>query len=165
MAQAKSIFSFLKDYNELSNPVITELVNQKWSLNISDLPQIKEIKSVFSGEDVDGLSILEVIKPVLEPCPPPESFLLEWLEKDWRKLSIDKVLNKEMIPREILDEEGNKSYKDEHFDASDKRVDTYEKWINQRVQWREVELPKEQGLTLTKSLVLSIASSESVVSY
>lgn len=144
MAQVTSIFSFLKEYNELSNPVISELVNQKWSLNISDLPQIKEIKSVFSGEDIDSLSILEVIKPVLEPCPPPENFLIEWLERDWRKLSVDKVPNKEMIPREISDEEGNKSYQDERFDASDKRVKAYEKWINQREQWREVSYPRSK---------------------
>ncbi len=152
MAQVISIFNFLKEYNELSNPVITELANQKWSLNISDLPRIKEIKSMFSGEDVDNLAILEVTKPILEPCPPPEDFLLEWLEKDWRKLSVEQVSRKEMIIREILDEEGNKSYDEEHFNASDERVEAYEKWILQREQWRETEVPKEQGLALYNNL-------------
>ena len=152
MAQVTSVFSFLKEFNELSNPVITELVNQKWSLNISELPRIKEIKSVFSSEDVDSLSVLEVIKPVLTPCPPPEDYLVEWLEKDWRRLSIAKVLHKEVIPRENLDQEGNKSYKEERFDASHERVKAYEKWIIQREQWREAEVPKDQGLTLYNNL-------------
>lgn len=152
MAQVISIFNFLKEYNELSNPVITELANQKWSLNISDLPRIKEIKSVFAGEDVNSLTVLEVKKPVLEPCPPPEDFLLEWLEKDWKKLSTEQVSIKEIIIREISDEQGNKSYEEERFDASHERVEAYEKWVLQRKQWRETEVPKERGLTLYNNL-------------
>ncbi|MBC2726105.1 AAA domain-containing protein [Desulfosporosinus sp.] len=152
MAQVLSIFNFLKEYNELSNPVITELVNQKWSLNISDLPRINEIKSVFTGEDVNGLSILEVKKPILEPCPPPEDFLLDWLERDWKKLSTEEVSIKEMIVREIIGEGSNKSYEEERFDFSVERIEAYETWTLQRKQWREAEVPKEKGLTLYNNL-------------
>ncbi|MGI1658245.1 MAG: AAA domain-containing protein [Desulfitobacterium sp.] len=152
MAQAKSIFNFLKAYNELSNPVITELANQKWSLNISDLPPIQEIKSIFSSEDVESLKVLEVIKPVLKACPSPGEALFEWLGKDWRKLSVEDIPVKEVITREILDEVGNKSYLEERFEESKERVNAYEKWIVLRKQWREAELPREQGLNLYNNL-------------
>jgi len=46
MAEIINIFNFLKEFNELSNPVITEIDNQKWSLNISDIPVIDEIDNV-----------------------------------------------------------------------------------------------------------------------
>ncbi|WP_164959907.1 AAA domain-containing protein [Clostridium estertheticum] len=101
MAQIKSIFNFLKDYNELSNPVITEIDNQKWSMKISNLPKIKEVWSAYNIEDFDGLKILEVKRPVLEPCPVPDESIIEWIDGSWEKLGVEQVRYEKVIARSI----------------------------------------------------------------
>ncbi|QNU68668.1 AAA family ATPase [Ruminiclostridium herbifermentans] len=101
MAHINNIFNFLKDYNELSNPVITEIEKQKWSIKLSNLPQITEIWSIYDTQDFDGLKILEVKRPVLEPCPAPNDLLIEWLIGDWKKLNTKTIQYKEVMTKEV----------------------------------------------------------------
>lgn len=151
MAQINSIFNFLKDYNELSNPVITEIDKQKWSLKLSELPQIKELWSVYHVQDLDGLKILEVKRPVLEPCPVPDESIIEWLDGDWKKLGIETIQYKEVIVKEILNEDGTVDQVEEYFDDKN-RKNLFEAWTIKRNNWRAVEIPKEQGLILYNNL-------------
>lgn len=152
MAQAINIFNFLKEYNLLSNPVVTELDKQKWSLDLSNIPIIDEIESVFHGNEMDELIFLKVIKPSLEPCPKPDESLLEWIEIDWQRLSIAEVHHKDKISREQLDEDGEVSYVEEDFEDDVNRISLYGKWVLQRESWREVEIPREKGLNLYNKL-------------
>ena len=46
MRKLKNIFKFLKDYNEIRNPVITDINGQYWHTSILDLPDIEDIYSV-----------------------------------------------------------------------------------------------------------------------
>lgn len=152
MAQINSIFNFLKEYNELSNPVITEIDKQKWNLKLSDLPQIKELWSAYHAQNFDGLKILEVKRPVLEPCPVPDESFVEWLDFDWKKLHIDIIQYKELIVKEILNEDGTVDRVEEYFDQDGARKALFEKWTEKRNNWREFEIPKEQGLILYNNL-------------
>lgn len=152
MNNVLNIFNFLKQFNELSNPIITDLNSQRWSLNVYDVPKIREINSVLIDGDIENLTVLEVAKPILNLCPTPENFLNEWLNEDWRNLHIDSITYKESITRETFDDEGNKIYTEERFADDDKRVESYNKWNIQRNKWREIEIPKEQGLTLYNNL-------------
>ncbi|VDN47266.1 conserved protein of unknown function [Petrocella atlantisensis] len=152
MAQAINIFNFLKEYNLLSNPVITELDKQKWSLDLSNIPIIDEIESVFHGIEMDELIFLKVIKPSLEPCPKPDELLLEWINSEWQRLSVVDVHYKDKISREKLDEDGEVSYIEEAFEDDINRITLYHKWILQRESWREVEIPREKGLNLYNKL-------------
>jgi len=152
MAQINSIFNFLKDYNELSNPVITEIDKQKWSLKLSDLPEIKELWSVYHAQDFDGLKILEVRRPVLEPCPIPDESIIEWLDGDWRKISVKTIQYKEVIVKEILNEDGTIDQVEEYFNDDENRKNIFEKWNEKRNNWRTVEVPKKQGLDLYNNL-------------
>ena len=152
MAQINSIFNFLKDYNELSNPVITEIDKQKWSMKLSDLPQIKELWSVYNIQDFDELKILEVKRPVLEPCPVPDGLIIEWLDGNWKKFSIENIQYKDVLVKEILNEEDNVEQIEEYFIDDENRKKVFEEWTGKRNNWRTVQIPKEQGLILYNNL-------------
>lgn len=155
MADINSIFNFLKEFNELSNPVITEINNQKWSMNIADVPDINEISSVFSGYETDGMDDMEYLvveRPHILSCPEPNEMLLEWIEGDWKSLKIDEIDVKEYISREKLDEEGNLVFEEELFDSDEERVEVFDKWISFRNEWLETEVPKKKGLNLYNRL-------------
>ena len=151
MAQAINIFNFLKEYNLLSNPVVTELDKQKWSLDLSDLPVIDEIQSIFNGNDLEDLIFLKVKKPSIEPCPKPDDSLLEWLDNDWHRLSISEVRCKEKILREH-DQNGEVHYREEAFNDDVSRINKFDRWITKRESWREIETPREKGLNLYNKL-------------
>lgn len=152
MAQVMNIFNFLKAYNELSNPVITEIDKQRWSLDLTDIPVIDEIKSIFHGNELEELVFLKVEKPSLTACPKPDDSLLEWVENDWSRLSVSVIYHKDKLVREVQDDSGEVSYFEEFFMDNCNRVEEYEKWISRRELWREVEIPKEKGLTLYNKL-------------
>lgn len=46
MAEIKSIFNFLRDYNGLLNPIVTEIDRQIWNYEILSVPQIEELWSI-----------------------------------------------------------------------------------------------------------------------
>lgn len=152
MAEIINIFNFLKEFNELSNPVITEIDNQKWSLNISDIPVIDEIRSVFLGHEVGEMDYLEIKRPTLLPCPNPLESLIEWIKNDWKKLSVDKVEVTDKLSRASLDDDGDLVYNDELFTDDQARVNTYELWLSARNSWRDIEVPKAKGLDLYNKL-------------
>lgn len=58
MAEPKTIFQYLKQYNLLSNPVKTELGKQLWHFRLDEIPKVKEIENLkvrlskASSEDV-----------------------------------------------------------------------------------------------------------------
>ncbi len=152
MADIINIFNFLKEFNELSNPVITEIDNQKWSLSISDIPLIDEIRSVFLGHEVCEMDYLEIKRPTLLPCPIPQESLIEWIKSDWKKLSVDKIEVTDKLLRVSLDDNGNMVYKDELFIDDEARVDAYALWLSSRNSWRDIEVPKSKGLDLYNKL-------------
>ena len=152
MAQISRIFNFLKDYNELSNPVITEIYKQKWSMKLSDLPQIKELWSVYRAQDFDGLKVLEIKRPVLEPCPAPDELIIEWLDGNWKKLNVEIIQYKEVLVKEVLNDDGNVEQIEENFIDDENRKKLFEEWTLKRINWRTVEIPKEQGLMLYNNL-------------
>lgn len=152
MAQINSIFNFLKEYNEISNPVITEIGKQKWSLKLSELPQLKELWSIYHTQDLDSQKILEIKKPILEACPLPNEIIINWLLGNWRKASVENVLYKEFIESEVDNENGQPETLNEYFDEVEERVNSFNEWITKRNRWRTIELPKEQGLELYNNL-------------
>ena len=80
MAHISSIFNFLKDYNEISNPIITEIDKQKWSLKLSYIPEINELWSIYRQQDFDSLEFFEVRRPIIESCPFPDGSIINWLD-------------------------------------------------------------------------------------
>ena len=148
MAEIINIFNFLKEFNELSNPVISEIDNQRWSLSISDIPIIEEIRSVFLGSELDEMDYFEIRRPTVLPCPNPNEILIEWIKNDWKKVDIENIEIADRLPRQSLDENGELFYTDELFTDNQIRVDAFNKWIEERKIWRDVQLPKYRGLDI-----------------
>ncbi len=152
MPQIKSIFKFLKEYNELLNPVITDIEKQKWYLKLVGLPQIKEVWSIYEVKDFENEKILEVRRPVLNPCPSPDEIIMPWIKGDWEDINVDKVGFHEKKVNEIKDDDGNIKTIEEYFNDEPDRILAFEKWIKEREDWRTIQLPKKQILDLYNNL-------------
>ncbi len=152
MAQIKSIFNFLKEYNELTNPIVTEIDKQKWSLKLSNLPEIEEVWSIYHMQKNTGELILEVERPFLEPCPNPDKSIIDWIDGRWNSLEKENVPYKEKRIITELSEDGTITEKEELFTDVPERVELYEDWVHKRNMWRSVQLPKKQGLDLYNNL-------------
>lgn len=152
MAQINSVFNFLKEYNELSNPVVTEIDKQKWNLKLSGLPQIKELWSIYDVMDFDNEKILEVKRPNIRPCPVPENNIILWIDGDWKNINKENIKYKEKLIEEFLDDEGNISHIEILFNDEPMRIVDFDEWSIKRGNWRTVELPKKQGLDLYNNL-------------
>jgi hypothetical protein len=88
MADINNIFNFLKEFNLIRNPVITEIGDQIWSYNLKDLPSIEELWSVYDTDDYENLNILEIERPTILPCPAPDESIVDWIDSDCDKLSV-----------------------------------------------------------------------------
>jgi len=152
LAEIISIFNFLKEFDEITNPVITEIDNQKWKLNIFDIPLIDEIRSVFLGHEVREMDYLEIKRPVLISCPKPPEALLEWIENDWKNLNTKEIMIHDKLSRKFLDENGELVNDDELFSEDEMLVEAYINWLAVRDSWREAEIPRAKGLDLYNNL-------------
>ena len=150
MAEIINVFNFLKDYNEISNPVITDITKQKWSMSFKDIPKIKEIWSAFA-EGVNDEKILDVIKPVLLSCPIPDEMIIDWIEGDWKDLHIDAIKFIEEKTKVEHSQAGDIE-QIEQFSDNDKRVNAFTSWIEERNEWLNKEIPKEKGLEIYNKL-------------
>jgi len=148
MAQVNNIFNFLKDFNELSNPVITEIGKQRWHYWLYNVPHIEEVWSVYDTKDFEGSKILEVKRPYITYCPQPDKLIIDWIVGDWKKPSVELITYKEEISREVKNEDGTITQKVECFTDNEDRVNSFENWIKKRNYWRTVEYPKRKGLDL-----------------
>lgn len=160
MAQVKDIFYFLKDFNELSNPVITEIRGQKWNYRISNIPDIKEVWCIYDVQDFGSLKILEVRRPDLKPCPYPDENLKEWILGDWRDLDNSFVGKREAVTKEKRSKEGNTEEETIRFDDDIDRVKAFENWVEIRNKWRENEIPKKWDLNFTMGFTIYILKSK-----
>lgn len=86
------IFRYLKEFNQLRNPVQREVNNQPWTLWLDDLPDHPSIRrGTVRPRDVDSQDpshldddpILTVRRPTLSRAPEPPAALSEWLKPGW----------------------------------------------------------------------------------
>ena len=152
MGEVKSIFNFLKDYNGLLNPVVTEIDRQLWNYKILNAPQIEELWSIYHTQNLDQLKILEIKRPDLKPCPPPDKIILEWIEGEWQSLDTISIYHKEKIIRKTKDENGEIVEIGEYFIEDKNRISSLKNWLQKRENWRMEELPKREGLNLYNNL-------------
>ena len=148
MSRIHNVFRFLKEYNKLHNPVITDLADQKWSQFFSSFPPSTEVWDVFTDENLESAEILKVRRPVSIPCPSPDMSLLEWLEGDWRQAETSKISYRDALVRVGPDDEET----EENFEDDPKRPILFERWQKKRNEWLESELPKKKVMDLYNSL-------------
>ena len=115
MGEVRNIFTFLKEFNELLNPIVTEIERQLWNYKLSDAPKIDELWSIYNTDNLDELKILEIKRPELKPCPLPDRNIEEWIEGQWQKLDVENINPKEKIIRNTVDKNGESIQFEEYF--------------------------------------------------
>jgi len=152
MAQIKSVFNFLKDYNELLNPIVTEIDRQIWHYELSRAPEIEELWSIYQTKDLNQLKILEVRRPNLKPCPVPDESIKDWILGDWENLNIEHIGHKELNTKKTKSEDSKIVQDIEYFVEDKNRVNQFNSWIKEREDWQSREILKKEGLDLYNEL-------------
>ena len=152
MTKIKDVFSFLKNYNELLNPITSDIDRQIWSCNLLNLPEIKELYSIFQSKDLNKAEILEIERPSLVLCPCPDARVIPWIVEDWTSLNIDNITYRESIVNELVDDDGSIMEEEEFFLDDRTRVEIFETWLEERVSWIDSQRPKKAGLDLYNRL-------------
>lgn len=153
--KVKRLFHFLKQYNNIKNPIITDIDDQQWKLWLDDIPEHTSIinKLFTSGVD-DTEEILIVKRPALHECPQIPQVLLPWVEKGWQQLSTQLTVKKEikvLNTASQLDKEEDK-YIYEEFEDDKERVAAFNKWKEQRDRWLKIEIPARAADNLFNTL-------------
>ena len=152
-SRLKQIFSYLHALNELRNPVVTNVIEQPWSLFLSDLPEHPLVRRgwIETSDDVDQDSddpfVLKVGRPRdPRPCPAAPAILDGWLHDGWQRLnaSVD-------VQPEIVFVEDDQQIT-ERFDAEPKRVAGLNTWKRLREEWQKSERPVVETQKLFEQL-------------
>jgi hypothetical protein len=97
MNKIHNVFKYLKEFNDLTNPIIFEIDKQKSHIKLTNLPKTKEIWSVYETLEFESDKILEVIKPNISPCPKPDKEIIDWIEGKWQDISVEQINYKKQI--------------------------------------------------------------------
>jgi very-short-patch-repair endonuclease/DNA polymerase III delta prime subunit len=139
----KGLFEFLKAYNDLRTPVISDISQQIATLWLDSIPKHPSIKlseytaNVKKEFEEDGHQendvVLEVTRPIMTPCPKPPEILSDWLIPGWTK-----IYNKAEV-RESRNIAKKDETEIEGFDDIGERKKAFEVWIKKRNVWADNE--------------------------
>ena len=135
-------FKFLKELNELRNPVSRDLsqcpqvfwVNE-WPVH----PFVSVRRGDRTGEDEEGGELeplIRVRRANLTPCPKPPDLLDGWLKPGWQ--SVDGLVEV-LHGRNFVDE--RKGSVTVAFEDDEERITALRIWSAVRAQWIDAELP------------------------
>ncbi|NFM15847.1 DUF559 domain-containing protein [Clostridium sporogenes] len=138
--KAYNLFRFLKQYNNIKNPTITDINSQHWYKWFDYMPIHEKIKNNIHKEDNDSDIVLTVGKPEFTKCPEPPIELKKWLEKGWgnfdEEVKVKKSINK--IEKDL--KTGEENLIQINFDDDNKRISELESWKVKRNIWSEKEI-------------------------
>ncbi|MBU3207749.1 hypothetical protein KPL33_12300 [Clostridium algidicarnis] len=126
------LFKFLKEYNVIKNPVVTDIVNQRWIRWMEVIPQHEAIINNIYNSENDSDVLFSISQPNLSRCPNPPQEILEWLESGWNDLSKE-VKVKDSLERlsEINDDHGTQEIITINFNDDVIRVKLLDEWEHQ----------------------------------
>lgn len=136
------LFQFLKQYNEIKNPVILDIDKQNWHKDLDILPIHDNIvNNIYNTSETDVL--LSVDKPVLKNCPTPPDIIKEWIEGDYNNPN-KTVTHKKSItlnnPQYSIKDGDSKKNIIINFEDSDEIVEAFNNWQEKRLIWSEEEI-------------------------
>ncbi|OBR90027.1 RecBCD enzyme subunit RecD [Clostridium ragsdalei P11] len=139
------LFQFLKQYNNIKNPIITDILGEEWYKWLDDLPQHETIvNNIYSLQDDEVEEILKVKRPVLKECPKLPVEIKDWVEKGWENINGQVKIRKEI---KLVNEFSNQNEDNENkyiikkFQDDKRRIDIFNQWERQREQWLKQEIP------------------------
>lgn len=93
-SKVNNLFNFLKQYNNLKNPTITDIDNQEWYKWLDNIQEHENIKNNIFMKDEGADTILTVSKPQFTECPQPSEKLNKWLYRGWNKYDEEVMIKK-----------------------------------------------------------------------
>lgn len=142
----KNLFEFLKAYNDLRTPVVTDISQQIATLWLNSLPKHPSVKlneyltPVKSEIEEDGRQendvVLEVTRPSMTPCPKPPEILLDWVLPGWTKISQEAEVRKS---RNVAATIKGEDISVEQFEDVSEREIAFDSWNEVRNKWAENE--------------------------
>lgn len=134
-----ALFKYLREISLIQRKVPTNINDGGfWNCSIDDLPRDCPficVRTVLPRKDSDAgpLTLLEVEKPTINPCPKPDSILEQWLHNGWDDYRYNGALVKDSIVP--VGEDGNPAPEPAAFEADENRIKTLESWAPLREQW------------------------------
>lgn len=159
--KAVELFTFLKEYNNIKNPVITDIKNQVWYRWMDNITENKYIVNNIYCDNYSENLIFSVDKPDRTQCPEPPNSIKEWLKKGWNKFDkepeiievrVIKSLAKDKVGKEVEVE------KTEHFEDDIQRQKDYKEWLKLRTKWQEYEKEADEAEKIFNELYTLYAS-------
>lgn len=130
------VFRFLKEFNQLRNPVIRDIDRQPWVMWFRDLPDHPDIQW---GADADfgpnpGDVILKVRRPIRTAAPEPPAAIRPWLKEGWQSSS---------TPPEVVPERRKTALdgtaRVERFTDDPVRVDLWRQYQQVHEEWARTD--------------------------
>lgn len=145
------IFRYLREYNQLRNPVEREINNQPWVLWYHDLPQHESIKhGRFPDRDDETTGtdfVLKVSRPSLTRAPAPPEPLLPWLKKGWStpwgKVEVEQYKTERLPDGTVRKIE---------FAEDPERVQLLQEYTWRHTRWAERERPAWEAMRVFENL-------------
>ena len=140
----KNLFEFLKAYNDLRTPIVSNISQQIATLWLNTLPKHPTVKlneyitPVKAEEYEDGRQendvVLEVTRPNMTACPKPPAILADWLLPGWNNISQKAEVRKSRNVTKSGEETDV-----EQFENNPERKRIFDAWIKTRNTWSENE--------------------------
>ncbi len=148
-------FKFLKELNELRNPVTRNISSHKNLFWIDEWPKHPAVE-VRRGDRIDDNGeteeselepIIRVRRAMLTPCPKPPSELEGWLKPGWQSVeSAVEILESRNFP------DKQKGSINVSFSSDPRRVKAFNEWAADRSKWAIAELPAVQARKLFEQI-------------
>lgn len=148
-------FKFLKELNELRNPVTRNISSHKNLFWIDEWPKHPTIE-VRRGDRTDDNGeaeeselepIIRVRRAMLTPCPKPPSELDGWLKPGWQSVeSTVEILESRNFP------DKQRGSINVSFGSDTRRVKAFNEWAGDRSKWAIAELPAVQARKLFEQI-------------
>lgn len=144
-ARLKQTFQFLRELNQLRNPVTRDLSVVDVVIRIEDWephPCIQVRRGDGNNEDAvtpeasEIEPLIRIKRPRLTPCPPPPESLRDWIRPTWHQVGAQV---EPLESRNFEDRSGQTSTV--VFAAAAERVAELETWKQTRQRWVEAERP------------------------
>lgn len=135
-----NLFKFLKQYNNVKNPIVTDIVGQSWYKWMDNISEHENIQNNIKGMEEDNNAIFTISKPELKECPNPPEEIKEWLKKGWNRLSEEVSIKENIEKLEINSNDSDEVIVIINFYDDKNRVSALEEWKQKRELWLKKEI-------------------------
>ncbi|TAM65591.1 MAG: DUF559 domain-containing protein [Microbacteriaceae bacterium] len=150
------LFQFVRDINQLRNPIQRQIRELPWTLSLAALPHhacvalgtppSPTVDSESKSEAEDSDFVLRVERPTLDPVPKPPAEIADWLQGGWDRCDGAVAV---VTPRYNGDPE-NPSV--EQFDDDQTRIDALASWTTLRQTFLDTHRPAFEAFRLFERL-------------